>query len=197
MLKLLGAVTLLWFVLANPLFIVAQPPTPVLDTTGQALRAGVGYYIVPNASNRGGTVTLVSRNTSCPLFVGQENPVGAAGLPVIFTPDIPSATIGESRDFTVAFDASTICVQSTEWTLESNPSSQERTLIATGGSSTNRRLFLRIDRDSNGYKLVFCPSNCPTCRFRCGDVGVYIEKSGRRLLALYYPPALTVVFRRA
>ncbi|KAF5185847.1 Kunitz trypsin inhibitor [Thalictrum thalictroides] len=188
--------TLLWFVLANPLFIVAQPPTPVLDTAGQPLRAGAGYYIVPNASNRGGTVTLVSRNNSCPLFVGQENTVGAAGLPVIFTPDIASAIIGESRDFTVTFDASTTCIQSTEWALESNPSSQERTLITTGVGSA-RKLYLRIDRDANGYKLVFCPSNCPTCRFRCGDVGVYTDRTGMRILALYYPPALPVVFRRA
>ncbi|KAF5176424.1 Kunitz trypsin inhibitor [Thalictrum thalictroides] len=197
LLKLLGAVTLLWLVLANPLFIVAQTLTPVLDTAGQPLRPGPRYYIVPNASNRGGTVTLVTRNNSCPLFVGQENSVGAAGLPVIFSPDIPSPTIGESRDVAIRFDASTTCVQSTEWALESNPSSQERTLITTKIGNANRRLWLRIDRDANGYKLVFCPSNCPTCRFRCGDVGVYTEKSGRRILALYYPPALPVVFRKA
>ncbi|PIA46862.1 hypothetical protein AQUCO_01500418v1 [Aquilegia coerulea] len=160
-----------------------------------SLRAGRGYYIVPSG-NRGGAVTLVTRNSSCPLFVGQENPTGAAGLPVIFTPDIPSATIGESRDFTATFDASTTCVQSTEWALESNPSSQEYTLITTRIGNANR-LYLRIDRDANGYKLVFCPSNCPTCRYRCGEVGVYTEKTGRKLLALYYAPALPVVFRRA
>ncbi|KAF9610060.1 hypothetical protein IFM89_019900 [Coptis chinensis] len=140
-------------------------------------------------------------NASCPFFVGQEDRIGSTGLPVIFTPSLATETvIGESRDFRIRFNASTICVQSTEWALESNPASTQRTLITTGAGN-RAGVSLQIDRNGSGYKPGFCPECRPprpprVCpKPRCGDVGVYVE-NGRRLLALY-APALPVVFRKA
>ncbi|KAF9608631.1 hypothetical protein IFM89_010116 [Coptis chinensis] len=200
MLNVIGVVSLLLFVITYPLSILAQGTIPpVLDTTGQPLQAGTQYYILPASTRNGGGVTLVDRNASCPFFVGQEDRIGSTGLPAIFTPSLATETvIGESRDFRIRFDASTICVQSTEWALESSPASTQRTLITTGAGD-RAGVPLRIDRNGSGYKLVFCPacprppSVCP--RPRCGDVGVYVENR-RRLLALYVP-ALPVVFRKA
>ncbi|KAF9610987.1 hypothetical protein IFM89_026267 [Coptis chinensis] len=202
MLNVIGVVSLLLFVIADPLSILAQGTIPpVLDTTGQPLQAGTQYYILPASTHNGGGVTLVNRNASCPFFVGQEDRIGSTGLPVIFTPSLATETvIGESRDFRIRFNASTICVQSTEWALESNPASTQRTLITTGAGN-RAGVSLQIDRNGSGYKLGFCPECRPprpprVCpKPRCGDVGVYVE-NGRRLLALY-APALPVVFRKA
>ncbi|KAB1216373.1 Alpha-amylase/subtilisin inhibitor [Morella rubra] len=98
---------------------VAQPsssPAPVLDSAGRPLEHGVEYYINPAISDNGGRFTLIDRNGSCALYVGQENVSGLAGLPVIFTPFNENETVTrENRDFRVVFSAATICVQSTAW----------------------------------------------------------------------------------
>ncbi|KAL5706201.1 hypothetical protein ACHQM5_024401 [Ranunculus cassubicifolius] len=190
-----GTIILLCSLLANPLFTSGQSPAAVLDTTGRALKAGTQYYILPTGTSNGGGATLINRG-SCPLFVGLDNNVGTTGLSVIFTPfHTGETTIRESRDFRVRFTGATTCVQSTQWGLETEPSSSERTLISTR-SGNNTAVHFRIEKDGSSYKMVWCPSNvCPLCKFRCGDLGIYIE-NGKRLLSLY-DPALPVVFRRA
>ncbi|KAF8398661.1 hypothetical protein HHK36_014516 [Tetracentron sinense] len=201
MLRLIATLSFLWLVMA---IAVAQPSNeanpPVLDTAGQALESGVEYYILPDTNQTGGSdnvngggLTLVNRNGSCPLYVGQENLVGSAGLPVIFTPFFAGETIiRRSRDFSVYFSASTICVQSTAWKLEGSDPETERRLIVTGADQS----YFRVEGDGNGYELRWCPNDvCPLCRINCGYVGVLIE-NGKRLLALD-GPALPVVFRKA
>ncbi|KAF9610991.1 hypothetical protein IFM89_026271 [Coptis chinensis] len=92
----------LWLVMANPLATTAQPA--VLDTAGQALQPGIQYYILPSTTSGGGGLTLVDRNGSCPLYVGQAAQADATGLPVLFNPFVSDETIiRESSDFAISF----------------------------------------------------------------------------------------------
>ncbi|GMN24239.1 hypothetical protein TIFTF001_040549 [Ficus carica] len=106
--------------------VAATAQNPVLDTTGRPVRRGVEYYIKPTITDNGGRFTLINRNNSCPLYVGQENSSAAKGLPVTFAPFFEDINVvREARDFKVAFAALTICGQSTTWQLDGE-------LIGTG-----------------------------------------------------------------
>ncbi|KAL5706110.1 hypothetical protein ACHQM5_024318 [Ranunculus cassubicifolius] len=193
MLSSFGArISLLWFLLANPLLISSQQTTPtVLDTAGQPIRSNTRYYILPVGTKNGGGAAFVNFNGSCPSFVGLGNHVGSLGLPVTFTPSSGEITVRESSNFLIKFNVTTTCVESTEWALEGWPAPTGRTLFETTARSTVAA-YLKIERNGKQYKLVWCPSNlCPTC----GDVGVYVENK-IKLLGLYVS-ALPVVFRRA
>ncbi|KAL6345735.1 hypothetical protein AAG906_017477 [Vitis piasezkii] len=195
MLRLIGAVGYIWLVMA--ISSVAQPSndtnSPVLDTSGQALQRGVEYYILPSTNSSGGGLTLINRNGSCPLYVGQEDQASSQGYPVTFAPFFEQETIiRESRDFSVQFVASTICIQSTAWRLGERDPETQRRLIVTGGETG----YFRIERNGEGYYLAWCPTDvCPICKFDCGSAGILVE-NGKRLLALD-GPVLSVVFKRA
>ncbi|XP_044508624.1 kunitz type trypsin inhibitor 104-like [Mangifera indica] len=164
---------------------------PVLDVNGQPLQRDLEYLILPE--NNASGLTLINRNNSCPLYVGQEDSSVTQGLPLVFTPFQAEETlIRESHDFTVAFLASTICAQSTAWRVGEEDPETGRRLIVTGGEAG----FFRIDRNGTEYNLAWCPSEaCPNCRPRCGIAGILIENE-KRLLALD-GPTVPVVFRRA
>ncbi|KAK9937747.1 hypothetical protein M0R45_014519 [Rubus argutus] len=198
--KLIGSI---WLVMA--MATVAQESAPVLDTSGQALQSGVDYYIKPAITDSGGRFTLIDRNDSCPLYVGQENTSGPEGFPVTFAPFAEGETVvREIRDQKITFSASTICVQSTAWKVGETDSETQRRLIVTGvdeneGLPGPARNYFRINKraDIDGaYYLQWCPTEvCPTCRFICGDVGALVEND-KRLLALD-GSVLPVVFERA
>ncbi|XP_050252955.1 kunitz type trypsin inhibitor 104-like [Quercus robur] len=189
--RLIGSLSCMMLVMA--ISAVAQPsssPAPVLDSAGRPLQRGVEYYINPAITDSGGRFTLIDRNGSCPLYVGQENGSGLEGLPVIFTPFVEGETvIRENRDFRVAFSAATICVQSTAWKLGEKDPESNRRLIVTGEDQSSQRTanYFRIEKASVGgdiYQISWCPTDvCPTCRFDCGTAGNLVE-NGKRLLAL-------------
>ncbi|KAJ9702951.1 hypothetical protein PVL29_004624 [Vitis rotundifolia] len=195
MLRLIGAVGYIWLVMV--ISSVAQPSndtnSPVLDTSGQALQRGVEYYILPSTNSSGGGLTLIDRNGSCPLYVGQEDQASSQGFAVTFAPFFEQETIiRESRDFSVQFVAVTICIQSTAWRLGETDPETLRRLIVTGGETG----YFRIERNGEGYYLAWCPTDvCPICKFDCGSAGILVE-NGKRLLALD-GPVLSVVFKRA
>ncbi|XP_034683871.1 alpha-amylase/subtilisin inhibitor-like [Vitis riparia] len=195
MLRLIGAVGYIWLVMA--ISSVAQrcndTNSPVLDTSGQALQRGVEYYILPSSNSSGGGLTLINRNGSCPLYVGQEDQASSQGYTVTFAPFFEQETIiRESRDFSVQFVASTICIQSTAWRLGERDPETQRRLIVTGGETG----YFRIERNGEGYYLAWCPTDvCPICKFDCGSAGILVQ-NGKRLLALD-GPVLSVVFMRA
>lgn len=168
----------------------AQTP-PVLDTVGQALQRGLKYYILPEGNTTGGGITLVDRNNSCPLYVGQDEE--ATLFPVTFLPfNVAENIVRESHDFIVSFSALTICVLSTAWRIGDSDPETGRRFILTGGVPA----FFRIDRNGSSYNLGWCPSiSCPNCRPRCGVAGI-LNENGTRLLALDGPP-IPVVFQRA
>ncbi|XP_059444352.1 kunitz type trypsin inhibitor 104-like [Corylus avellana] len=201
--RLIGSLSFIWLVLA--ITAAAQPsssPAPVLDSAGSPLEAGVEYYINPAITDNGGRFTLINRNGSCPLYVGQENVLGLEGFPVIFTPFVEGETvIRESRDLKVVFSASTTCVQSTAWKLGERDAESGRRLIVTGESQSQQRptsnyfKIVKAQVGENIYNIEWCPTEvCPICRFDCGTAGALVE-NGKRLLALD-GSVLPVMFER-
>ncbi|KAJ6951422.1 alpha-amylase/subtilisin inhibitor-like [Populus alba x Populus x berolinensis] len=200
MLRLIGSLSFIWLLMA--ISTVAQPWPPVLDADGQPLRSGVEYYVLPGVTDVGGGLTLVDRNGSCPLYVGQEPlaPMVSRGIPVVFTPRVGDTIIRESRDFTVAFSGASTCVQSTAWMVgEENPETRRRYVVTgTEPRPSSTLWYFNIENNGQGvYALRWCPNclttNCP--RPRCGSAGV-IDENRRRLLALD-GPAFPFIFRRA
>ncbi|PRQ30849.1 putative proteinase inhibitor I3, Kunitz legume [Rosa chinensis] len=196
--KLIGSI---WLVMA--MATVAQDSAPVLDTSGQALQSGVDYYIKPAITDNGGRFTLINRNDSCPLYVGQENTSGPKGYPVTFAPFAEGETVVRvGRDQKITFSASTICVQSTAWKVGETQSETQRRLIVTGIDENESRPtgnYFKINKqaDLDGiYNFEWCPTEvCPICKFICSDVGALVEND-KRLLALD-GSVLPVVFERA
>ncbi|KAE8692807.1 putative Kunitz family trypsin and protease inhibitor protein [Hibiscus syriacus] len=182
--------------------IAADQPDAVLDVSGQELRTGTDYYVLPVIRGRGGGLTLGSAtnadpNTGCPLVVVQEQLEVSSGLPLYFSPvnvEQQGGIVRVSTDFNVIFNASSICVQSTQWVLAFDESLQ-KFVVATSGRETLNNRF-KIERFEDDYKLAFCPGVCDTCRPVCGDLGVFIDDDGIRRLVLADEP-LKVMFRRA
>ncbi|KAJ6419247.1 hypothetical protein OIU84_029375 [Salix udensis] len=101
MLRLISVLSLVCLLMATSC--MAQGP-PVLDTDGNPVTRGVEYYVNPAVTDVAGGLTLVTRNGSCPSYVGQV-PIGPGivrGLPVIFNPINPGdSIITENTQFTV------------------------------------------------------------------------------------------------
>ncbi|EEF36476.1 kunitz type trypsin inhibitor 111 [Ricinus communis] len=179
----------IWLVSMAIISAAAQPWPAVLDIDGQPLQSGVQYYVLPGITDVAGGLTLVNRNKSCPLYVGQEpiqRPMTSQGLPIIFKSFAKEETIiRESRDLTVTFRAFTTCIQSNAWRVgEDNPETGRR-FIVTGGEAD---YFAIQSSGEDVYNFVWCPTNsCPTCdRPRCGSAGIFVEND-KRLLVLDGP----------
>ncbi|KAI3796285.1 hypothetical protein L1987_38952 [Smallanthus sonchifolius] len=178
--------------------------TTPFDSDGHEVQPGLKYYITPVQSNTsGGGLSLATRDNFCPPFVIQENAQLSKGLPIRFIPlDNKQNAINLSTDLNIVFNAATICVQSTVWKLS----------VAGGGNTDDmvagRRYYVRsggvvgrpgvgtvsnwfrIEKGGDiGYKIVFCPSVCSSCKVVCGDVGVS-EENGKRWLALVDQPLI-------
>ncbi|EOY09863.1 Proteinase inhibitor I3 [Theobroma cacao] len=174
---------------------------PVLDISGEELRTGTDYYILPVIRGGGGGLTLASTgNETCPLDVVQEQLEVSNGLPLTFSPvNITKGVVRVSTDLNIKFSAATICVQSTVWKLDNDEATQKM-VVTTGGVEGNPGIetlsnWFKIERYEDDYKLVFCPGVCDFCRPVCGDLGVFID-AGIRRLALSDVP-LKVMFKRA
>lgn len=193
------------FLLTN-LLVISAATNQVLDIDGQQLRTGKDYYILPVVRGNGGGLKLYSGRTSqCPLDVVQEGGELNRGVPVTFLPvNHTETTIKESTDLNIKFSGGSICKESTVWRLDAASS---QLFISTGGVVGNPGRatlsnWFRIDKleGSNNnwwYKLVFCPGVCDTCRPICGELGIIIEKSGTRRLALNTGRTFQVFFKKA
>ncbi|KAJ4829788.1 hypothetical protein Tsubulata_040860, partial [Turnera subulata] len=189
MLKLTGSLILVWWLLVAT-STQAQTWPFVVDTDGKPLTSGTEYYILPAATDIAGGLTLVNRNGSCPLHVGQE-PLGVVvshGIPVTFAPRVTREgnIIRETRDFTIQFSGSSICGQSTTWRVgEVNRKTGRRSVVAGSVASSSVLGFFNIVKNElNLYILEWCPNclsgNCP--KPRCGSAGVVVENRKRLLL---------------
>ncbi|TXG47972.1 hypothetical protein EZV62_027266 [Acer yangbiense] len=188
-----------------PLVVTADAsPDPVLDIVGKKLRTGTDYYILPVIRGRGGGLTLASTGKeTCPLDVVQERHDVENGLPVTFSPvNIKKGVVRLSTDQNIKFSASTICVQSTVWKLDSHDDSLGQWFVTTGGVEGNpgretTSNWFKIEKFDDDYKLVFCPSVCDICKVLCRDIGIYIDQAtGIRRLALSDTP-FKVMFKKA
>ncbi|KAI3798652.1 hypothetical protein L1987_33930 [Smallanthus sonchifolius] len=178
----------------------AQSLPSVLDIDRNFLRYGLGYYILPVIRGRGGGIALTptSINQKCPLDVVQESIEGRNGLPLGFIPanTTKDAIIRESTDLNIMFPSVTICGQPPVWRLDvmnGQWSVSSRGTLGNPGRDTISNWFKIEKYGGNGYKLVYFPTVCNTCRPACGDIGV--AKTGRRSLILSNEP-LMVMFKR-
>ncbi|WOG93906.1 hypothetical protein DCAR_0313194 [Daucus carota subsp. sativus] len=162
-------------------------PDPVRDMDGDILRPGVDYYILPGVRGMGGGVTLGStRNESCPLDVVQETfETDNGNLPLSFTMvDPKKGVIRESTDLNVEFNGVTICIQSLVWKLDNYDGEyvvSTRGVKGNPGAETLESWF-KIEKYSNNYKFVYCPTVCDFCKPVCGDIGISIKDGFRRLV---------------
>lgn len=179
-------------------------PDPVLDITGEKLRTGTEYYILPVIRGRGGGLTLVSRkaNKGCSPVVAQEQDELRNGLPLTFSPvNIKKGIIRVSTDHNFNFSSAlTLCVQSSVWKLDSYDESIGQWFVTTGGilGSPGRVTtgnWFKIEKYQDDYKLVFCPSVCNFCKVVCRDVGIFVDKGERRLALSDVP--FKVMFKKA
>lgn len=185
---------MVWLIIATT-SLAQSNNTKVLDTKGHPLKPGTDYFIKPAITDSGGRVTLINRNKSCPLYVGQENTDSEKGIPVFFTPFAKEDDfVKVNRDFKVAFSAATLCLQGTEWKLgEKDAKSGRRLIVASGNGS----YFRIVDTQFKGiYNIRWCPSDvCHFCKLNCGTVGG-LRENGKILFALD-GNVLPVVFERA
>ncbi|XP_078166486.1 miraculin-like [Carex rostrata] len=163
----------------------------VRDTDGHPLISGKQYYIIPVVRGHGGGLTMTTHNyLHCPLYVAQENMEVKKGIPLIFRPANPKDKVVRlSTDINIEFAIITTCVMPTTWQLRNIEGAGKR-YITTGGlrgkpGRETVNIWFKIEKLGNkAYKLVFCPSVCTTCKVVCGDVGVFNEGGGKRLLGL-------------
>ncbi|XP_074300950.1 miraculin-like [Silene latifolia] len=176
-----------------------SPPTTattdsVLDTKGHPLKPNTPYYILPVYRGRGGGLTMSPKNTTspCPLYAAQSSSELSKGKPVKLYPvNYPTQNkVTLSTDMNFVFAAfATGCRQSTGWQLTLDEETGRRyvglgVVTAPPGPATVSNWF-RVEKSGSGiydYKIVFCPSVCNFCKVACGDVGVFVNDDGKRLL---------------
>ncbi|KAJ0485947.1 putative proteinase inhibitor I3, Kunitz legume, kunitz inhibitor STI-like superfamily [Helianthus annuus] len=181
----------------------AQSPSAVLDINRNFLRSYQSYYILPVFRGRGGGITLTptTSNQTCPLDVAQENNELRNGLPLTFVPAIGNrdGIIRESTDLNIKFSGGTTCGQPAVWRVEVVNGQRvvsSRGSVGNPGLETISNWFKIQKYGGIGYKLVFCPGVCNTCKPFCGDIGSRIAKNGRRSLVVSNDQPLVVMFKR-
>ncbi|PWA74249.1 proteinase inhibitor I3 [Artemisia annua] len=189
------------FILAFILFALSanSAPSPVLDAYGKNLRTGVEYYVMP-AAGRGESGLLraaVGGNDTCPAGVAQFR-ADQYGDPLTFTPVNPKkGLIRLSTDVNIKFSGSTMCHESNVWKLKYDKNMKQYAVMM-GGVEGNRGPktldnWFKIEKTKDGYKFVFCPSVCSTCKVTCKDLGIVVDVNGRQRLAVRKYP-LSVIF---
>ncbi|KAJ7976150.1 Kunitz type trypsin inhibitor / miraculin [Quillaja saponaria] len=186
---------------SNPL-LGSATPEPVLDISGQKVRTGVNYYILPVIRGRGGGLTLSTiGNNSCPLYVVQENLEVLNGRPATFSPVDKKGVVHTSTDLNIRSSGiRTTCDQSTVWKLLKQLTGVW--FLSTGGVEGNPGVdtitnWFKIEKAEKDYKLVFCPSVC-NCQTLCRELGIFIDDNGKRYLSLNDKiPPFPVNFKRA
>ncbi|KAJ1377261.1 Proteinase inhibitor I3, Kunitz legume [Sesbania bispinosa] len=181
--------------------LAGRPPAPeqVVDTSGKKVQAGSKYYIVPVSSSP--HVTGIAFGTvdeqDCPLDVAVWDDF--KGLPAVFTP-VSQKNIGVvlDTDLNIYFPAVTDCEDSTVWALPEND--QGTRTVAVGGvlgnpGSKTIDNWFKIEKYEDAYKLVYCPSVCKSCKFQCGDIGIYENEYGKHLALTKVP--LKIRFEQA
>ncbi|KAL9226220.1 hypothetical protein vseg_002056 [Gypsophila vaccaria] len=179
----------------------------VLDTSGHPLKPDTPYYILPVFRGRGGGLTMSPKNTTtqCPLYAAQSPYETSLGKPVKLYPvNLENRIVSVSTDLNMVFSAfATPCRQSTGWQLRLDEETGRRYVglgvvtAAPGPQSVSN--WFKIEKNGSGvydYKIVFCPSVCNFCKVLCGDVGVFVESDGSRLLGFSGQPLL-VMFKKA
>ncbi|GJY52728.1 miraculin-like protein [Tanacetum coccineum] len=177
----------------------APSPSPVLDAYGKYLQTGVEYYVMPAARDgeSGGLLYAAVGNFTCPAGVAQFR-TDEYGDPLTFTPVNPKkGVIRLSTDVNIKFSGSTICHESNVWKFKYDKNMKQYAVMMGGvegnpGPETLDNWF-KIEKTKDGYKFVFCPSVCSTCKVKCKDLGIVLGVNGMQRLAVSKDP-LSVIF---
>ncbi|KAG2385007.1 miraculin-like [Vigna umbellata] len=192
------AFVLLFALISQPLLGAAEAsPDEVIDTSGKLLRAGVNYNILlsmPYSNCRSPQGLGLSKiGKSCPLDVVVVDRYHS--LPLRFIPVNPKkGVIRVSTDLNIMFPPNITCPHhSTVWKLDSFQVSKGR-FVSTGGVKGNPGRetignWFKIEKYAGAYKLVYCPSLCPSCKdVVCENVGMLVDEKGNHRLALSAVP---------
>ncbi|XP_010539107.1 PREDICTED: 21 kDa seed protein-like [Tarenaya hassleriana] len=203
----------LYFAFAVAAFLTANAnvAAAVLDTDGEILLPGISYHILPakRGCSRGGGVTVMFNHTEFCSVKGnviQANSVTEEAARVRFSNWAPKvAFVPESTDLIIEIDLGiTVCQKTPFWGIGEFDGERNKWFVSTGAGSDGfgpgsvNSLF-KIEKSENlgdAYKIVFCPSNCESCRPICGDVGIFEDENGVLRLALSDWP-FEVVFKKA
>jgi len=194
------AFVLLFALISQPLLGAAEAsPEEVVDTSGKILRAGVHYNILLSMPygkcriQQGLGVLKIGK--ACPLNVVVVDRYDS--LPLRFIPVNPKkGVIRISTDLNIMFLPNVTCSHhSTVWKLDKTEVSKGRlvSFVSTGGVKGNPgretiENWFKIEKYGGGYKLVYCPSVCPSCKHECENVGMFVDQKGNHRLALSVVP---------
>ncbi|KAI9126816.1 hypothetical protein K1719_002412 [Acacia pycnantha] len=203
----LATITLFFFLFTfstKPSVVRAATPEPVVDISGEKLKAGESYYILSAFKGKGGGLsTNTFGNDGCPNVVVQERHDVSKGKPVKFLPlNSKNHVVYTSRSLNIEFsDKITTCADSGVWKLSKVIS--EALNVGTNGVSgsgqDNVNWFTIEKAELEGsYKLKFCPNP----KFIvCQDLDIFsYGDDGKRYVGLANPgkfQTLRVVFKKA
>ncbi|OMP10309.1 Proteinase inhibitor I3, Kunitz legume [Corchorus olitorius] len=153
--------------------------SPVLDTDGDELRAGVPYHVISAKWDifvgNGGLTLGRSDDQTCPGIVVQTKPsliFVDNGTPVIFTiaeggdDDVIRLNTDLFVEFIPGID---VLCESTVWKVDDNVSGDETAWLTTDGVkgkpslNTLTSLFKIEKTRKNYYIFNYCPSACDSC----------------------------------
>ncbi|GKE26379.1 miraculin-like protein, partial [Tanacetum coccineum] len=189
---------------------VNSAPSPVLDAVGKNLQTGVECYVNPADTINGGLIKASVGKFTCPAGVSQVGKDEYVGDPLTFTPvNSKKGVIRLSTDVNIKFSGSTFfCHESNVWKFKYYKNIKQYAVML-GGAEGNpgpetldnwfKIVFLgkdnwfKIEKTLFGYKFVFCPSVCSTCKVMCNDLGIVLGLNGMQRLGVNKDP-LTVNF---
>jgi len=191
---------LLFALISQPLLgAVEASPDEVVDTSGKILRASVHYNIhlsMPYKNSRSSQGLGLSKiGKSCPLDVVIVERYNS--LPLRFMPVNPKkGVIRVSTDLNIMFPPNVTCPHhSTMWKLDKKEVSKGRlvSFVSTGGVKGNPSgetigNWFKIEKYGGGYKVVYCPSVCLSCKHECENVRMFVDQKGNHRLALSAVP---------
>ncbi|XP_010540186.1 PREDICTED: bark lectin-like [Tarenaya hassleriana] len=158
----------------------------VLDTSGNPVKAGVPYYIVPAKTGTGGGLVPASRTFDirklCPLDVVQSPFPFIPGIPVTFT--VQNGTdkfLQLNTNFNVQFESTVwLCPETKVWRGDGSLQRDGYTYISTGGEIGGPYSWFRIwSEGDDAYKLLYCKNGT-----ECYYIGTYGDNLGVQRLIL-------------
>ncbi|KAF5755387.1 putative proteinase inhibitor I3, Kunitz legume, kunitz inhibitor STI-like superfamily [Helianthus annuus] len=173
------------------IFKANSAPDPVLDDLGKPLRSGVQYYVIlTNIKNYTSTIwpAAVGNNNTCPAGVVEHQTKGWVNAFTIAPVDPKKGVIRLYTDVNIKFLGSTLCDESNVWKLKYDKDMKQYAVMMGGvegnpGPETLDNWF-KIEKTTDGYKFVYCPSVCSYCKVMCGDIGTTIDNNGVSRLVL-------------